>query len=146
MKRTESARSSAKSRGKRCIFFLPFPFPFPNHSDPFSEAFLPYEQAARLEAGLESLADELSGVELEVESMDGATPTLGQPRLAHSPPLAEGEPVESFEMEMLRAEKEQYQAEVRTPGGPHLCWWRMVVGPRKRISSHACVCVCVCTR
>jgi kinesin family protein 5 len=69
------------------------------------------EEAARLEAGLESLADELSGVELEVESMDGATPTLGQPRLAHSPPLAEGEPVESFEMEMLRAEKEQYQAE-----------------------------------
>lgn len=70
------------------------------------------DEAARLEAGLESLADELSGVELEVESMDGAPASLGLPRpSSHMLGVGDGEPVESFEMEMLRAEKEQFQAE-----------------------------------
>lgn len=71
------------------------------------------EQAARLEAGLESLAAELQGVELEVESMDGGPTGLGQPSLPGLLAPGEGEPVESFEMEMMRAEKEQFQAEVR---------------------------------
>jgi len=65
------------------------------------------EEASRLEAGLESLADELSGVELEVDSLDGA-PGISMPS-AFFP--GEGEVVEPFEMEMLRTEKEQFQAE-----------------------------------
>jgi len=51
----------------------------------------------------------LSGVELEVDSLDGA-PGISMPS-AFFP--GEGEVVEPFEMEMLRTEKEQFQAEVR---------------------------------
>jgi myosin heavy subunit len=43
--------------------------------------------------------------------MDGAPASLGLPRPMLGVGVGDGEPVESFEMEMLRAEKEQFQAE-----------------------------------